>query len=185
MTEARIDTLIADVIEREGEYSNHPADRGGPTRWGITEQRARAYGYTGNMRAFPRAEAERIYRLMYWKQPGFDQVDPIYPGIAAELLDTGINMGPKVAATFLQRALNVLNREAHDYPDIIADGDIGPMTLAALRGFKAKRGADGGIVLLKALEAQQGERYIALAEKRPANEAFLYGWLANRLGVPS
>ena len=38
------------------------------------------------------------------------------------------------------------------------------------------------MVLLKAMEALQGERYIALAESRPANEAFLYGWLANRIG---
>jgi hypothetical protein len=37
-------------------------------------------------------------------------------------------------------------------------------------------------VLLRALEALQGERYIRLAELRPANEAFLYGWLANRIG---
>jgi hypothetical protein len=35
---------------------------------------------------------------------------------------------------------------------------------------------------LKALDALQGERYIRLAERRPANEAFLYGWLANRVG---
>ena len=28
----------------------------------------------------------------------------------------------------------------------------------------------------------QGERYLRLAERRPANEAFLYGWLANRIG---
>ena len=27
-----------------------------------------------------------------------------------------------------------------------------------------------------------GERYIALAERRPSQEAFLYGWLANRVG---
>ena len=25
----------------------------------------------------------------------------------------------------------------------------------------------------------------ALAESRPANEAFLYGWLANRIGQPA
>jgi hypothetical protein len=37
-------------------------------------------------------------------------------------------------------------------------------------------------VLLRALEALQGERYLRLAERRPANEAFLYGWLANRIG---
>jgi len=40
----------------------------------------------------------------------------------------------------------------------------------------------GETVLLRALEALQGERYLRLAERRPANEAFLYGWLANRMG---
>ena len=40
-------------------------------------------------------------------------------------------------------------------------------------------------MLLRALEALQGERYLRLAEKRPANEAFLYGWLANRIGRES
>ena len=36
--------------------------------------------------------------------------------------------------------------------------------------------------MIHALDALQGERYIRLAERRPANEAFLYGWLANRIG---
>jgi hypothetical protein len=45
-----------------------------------------------------------------------------------------------------------------------------------------KRGAPGEQVLLKAIEALQGARYIKLTEQRPANEAFLYGWLANRIG---
>ncbi len=40
-------------------------------------------------------------------------------------------------------------------------------------------------MLLRALEALQGERYLRLAERRPANEAFLYGWLANRIGETS
>ena len=39
----------------------------------------------------------------------------------------------------------------------------------------------GETVLLRAMEALQGERYIALAERRPSQEAFLYGWLANRI----
>src|SRR3546814_9005898 len=30
------DALIDAVIDREGRYVNHPADRGGPTCWGIT-----------------------------------------------------------------------------------------------------------------------------------------------------
>jgi lysozyme family protein len=82
----------------------------------------------------------------------------------------------------VQRALNALNRGATDYPDIAVDRKIGPRTLAALKGFIDRRGERGETVLLKAIEALQGERYMRLAEQRPGNEAFLYGWLANRLG---
>ena len=52
-------------------------------------------------------------------------------------------------------------------------------TRFSLRAARAAR----KLVLLRALEALQGERYLRLAEKRPANEAFLYGWLANRIGT--
>ena len=173
--------LIDEVIAREGGYSNHPADRGGPTRWGITEAVARAHGYGGPMRAFPRGEAVDIYRRLYWLRPGFDRVAALAPALAAELFDTGINMGTPIAAGFLQRALNALNRGAADYPDLGVDGRIGERTIAALAAFLARRGAAGEKVLLKAVEALQGERYLRLAEQRPANEAFLYGWLANRL----
>jgi lysozyme family protein len=177
-----VDELIDEVIGREGGYSNHPADRGGATRWGVTEAVARAHGYAGDMRAYPRADAVAVYRRIYWLRPGFDRVAEHAPAFAAELFDTGVNMGPEVAAGFLQRALNALNRGASDYGDIPVDRRIGDATVAALKGFVARRGASGETVLLKAIEALQGERYLRLAEQRPANEAFLYGWLANRLG---
>ena len=77
--------------------------------------------------------------------------------------------------------LNALNRAARDYPDIAVDREIGPRTLSALDGFLKARGKGGETVLLRAMEALQGERYIALAERRPSQEAFLYGWLANRI----
>lgn len=93
-------------------------------------------------------------------------------------------MGPAVAVTFLQRALTALNRGGSDYPDLVPDGRLGPASLAALRRFLELRGKAGGeTVLLRALEALQGERYLRLAERRPANEAFLYGWLTNRIGT--
>jgi lysozyme family protein len=177
-----VDGLIDDVIGREGGYSNHPADRGGATRWGVTEAVARAHGYRGDMRSFPREEAVRIYQRIYWERPGFDRVSAIAPKIAAELFDTGVNMGPGVAVSFLQRALNALNRGASDYADITSGVRIDEPTIAALGAYLAKRAPHGENVLLKAIEALQGERYLALAERRPANEAFLYGWLTNRLG---
>ena len=180
-----IDELIEEVIAREGGYSNHPADRGGPTRWGITQAVGCQHGFTGDMRVFPQDEAAAIYRRIYWLRPRFAEVAEHAPTLAAELFDTGINMGPAVAARFLQRALNALNRNEKDYPDMTVDGALGPVTLAALGAFLDHRGAAGETVLSKAVEALQGERYLALAERRPANEAFLYGWLANRIGSQS
>ena len=178
-----VDQLVDALIDREGGYSNHPADRGGPTRFGITEAVARAHGYRGAMRDLPRVEAEAIYRRLYWLRPRFNQIALRSPRLAAELFDSGANMGPAVAATFLQRALTALNRSGKDYPDLVPDGRIGDATLMALDAFMAVRGmASAETVLLRALEALQGERYLRLAERRPANEAFLYGWLANRIG---
>lgn len=177
-----VERLIDAVIGREGGYSNHPADKGGATRWGITEAVARAHGWRGDMRDYPREEAVAVYRRIYWLKPGFAAVAEVAPRLAAELFDTGINMGPAVAAGFLQRALNALNRGASDYPDIPVDRRVGERTIAALKAFLARRGPAGEAVLVKAVEALQGERYVSLAEERPANEAFLYGWLANRVG---
>ncbi|HEX6218827.1 MAG TPA: glycosyl hydrolase 108 family protein [Sphingomicrobium sp.] len=177
------DALIDALIEREGGYVHHPADKGGATCFGITEAVARAHGYLGDMRNLPRAEAVEIYRRLYWLRPRYDDVARLAPRVAAELFDTGANMGPAVATTFLQRALTALNRNGKDYPDLTPDGRVGPITLRALETYLEKRGQRGGeTVLLRALEALQGERYLRLAERRPANEAFLYGWLANRIG---
>jgi lysozyme family protein len=178
-----VDGLIEALIEREGGYADHPADKGGPTCFGITEAVARAHGYRGPMRQLPRDEAIAIYRRLYWLRPRFDEIAKRSARIAGELFDTGANMGPAVAVTFLQRALTALNRNGKDYPDLVPDGRIGAATLAALDSFLEIRGhSSGETVLLRALEALQGERYLRLAERRPANEAFLYGWLANRIG---
>lgn len=176
-----IERLLDELLQREGGFVDDPADRGGATNFGITEAVARAAGYAGPMRALPEAKARAIYRGRYWSGPGFDQVAALAPGIAAELFDTAVNMGVGTAIGFLQRSLNALNRQGRDWPDIEVDHRIGSETLAALRGLTQARGAGGEAVLLKALRALKGARYIAIAEARPANERFLFGWLAHRV----
>jgi lysozyme family protein len=178
-----VDALVDALIDREGGFADHPADKGGPTCFGITQAVARANGYGGPMRLLPRSEAAAIYRRLYWDRPRFEEIARRSVRLAGELFDTGVNMGPAVAVTFLQRALTALNRNGKDYPDLTPDGRVGMATLAALDSFLSLRGKSSGeTVLLRALEALQGERYLRLAERRPANEAFLYGWLANRIG---
>ena len=179
---ADIEHYLEALLEREGGYVDHPDDRGGPTNWGITEKVARAHGFEGAMRDLNRAQAEQIYREIYWHAPGFDRVAMLSPIVAEELFDTGVNMGPEMATGFLQRALNALNRKAKDYPDLLVDRQLGPATLGALRAFLKWRGQDGEAVLCKALNVLQGARYLDLAEARQDNESFVYGWLAHRVG---
>jgi len=176
-----IHAMIDRVIAKEGGYSNHPSDRGGETMWGITEEVARAFGYTGPMKAMPRDEAVRIYKLRYWLRPGFDNVAGVYSRVAEKMFDIGVNMGPQQATKFLQRALNALNHEGRLYGDLALDGDCGPLTVQNLAAFRRARGEEGEDVMLKAINCLQGERYIRIAESRPANEAFVYGWLRTRV----
>lgn len=69
-----VDELIDELIERQGGYVNHPADKGRPTRFEITEALARALGYAGAMAELPREEAAAICRRCYWLWLQFDQV---------------------------------------------------------------------------------------------------------------
>lgn len=177
-----IDELIDGLIAREGGFVDHPADKGGPTRWGITQSVARRHGYMGQMENLPRNVAALIYTKQYWRTPAFDKVSQIAPILAEELFDTGVNMGTSTAIGFLQRALNALNRNGADYPDIAVDRTIGTDTLRALEAFLTKRGPSAEGVLTKAIDALQGAHYVRLAEARPAQEAFLYGWLTSRIG---
>ncbi len=177
-----IPRLFDRVIGVEGGYSNHPADKGGPTRWGITEQVARAYGYGDDMRHLPRDVAVQIYRKKYLIEPGLDRVAALAPALGAELFDTGVNMGTSVPGRFLQRALNAFNRSGQDYPDIAVDGRVGSITIARLSAFLKLRGALGETVLIRACDAQQGTRYLEICEGRELNEAFAFGWFANRVG---
>lgn len=174
-----IDDIIEQVVlPNEGGYVNNAADAGHETNFGITIATARQQGYSGPMREMPRSFAIEVYRRQYADAPGFTAIGAISMPVARELIDTGVNMGPKVAATFLQRALNGLNNQGRDYADLVIDGVAGAATRAALTAFLTKRGPEGERRLLALLNAEQGERYLSLAEGRQANEAFLFGWLA-------
>lgn len=167
----------------EGSFSDHPKDRGGPTMYGITEHVARANGYNGPMNEMPLSVAQIIYKHQYWNILRLDDIDALSAKIAAELFDTGVNMSVGVAGKFLQRALNVFNQEGRDYPDLEVDGVVGPVTVADLKAFLTKRGKAGELVMLSALNALQGARYIEIAEKNPSQEAFEFGWFANRVTI--
>jgi lysozyme family protein len=178
-----IESIIEGVLEREKGYANNPKDVGAETMWGITIATARRHGYMGLMRELSRDLAARIYLGEYVTQPGFDKVVAINAEIGEELVDSGVNCGPGLPGPWLQRTLNLMNREAKLFPDLVVDGALGPATLAALKSVLAQRGTDGVRVIMRSLNCLQGARYFDITEKRAANEEFFFGWMLNRVEV--
>lgn len=174
---------IKEVFHVEGGFSNDPNDRGGPTKYGVTEAVARAHGYSGRMEELSLYTAQQIAKQQYWDILRLDEIAMLSYPIAKELLDTGYNMGPGIAGRFLQQSLNAFNRQGKDYHDVKVDGVLGPLTVHALRLFMVKRGIAGQAVLLKALNALQGARYIEIARNDETQEKYVYGWFSNRVDL--
>jgi len=105
------------LLKHEGGYSDHAADPGGKTRFGITEAVAREVGYRGDMRELPLDLAKRIYKDKYWDTVKAEQLPA---GVRYTVFDAAVNSGPGQSVKWLQRALGVKD-----------DGVIGPQTLAA------------------------------------------------------
>lgn len=179
-----VDEMIEEILTKEGGYVNNPNDSGGETNWGITIADARAIGYFADMAIMSRETAKQIYMKKYVIATGINQIITQDHKIAMKLLDIAVNMGVFRAGEFCQRLLNALNRNQRDYNDIKVDGQMGPATRHALEKFLNARGVGNRhvavTVFLKGLKAMQGNFYIALAERRPKDEEFLYGWLLNR-----
>lgn len=180
-----LEEVVEKTLGHEGGYSNNPKDSGGETMWGITIDNARRFGYAGAMREMPRDVAIQIYIKKYLKAPRIAEINPLSSGVCFEVYDTGVNCGPAKAVEFLQKALNSLNREGKDFPDMTVDGQLGDKTIAALATFIRLRKLEGEMVLLKILNVLQGAFYISLAERRMKDEAFIFGWFRTRIELAS
>jgi lysozyme family protein len=145
------DRALPVIMRNEGGYSDHDADPGGKTKFGITEQTARSFGYTGSMIDLPREFAENVYRKGYWDACRCDELP--WP-LALCVFDAAVNTGPKPAAMLLQRVLQVKQ-----------DGVIGPVTIAA-----ARHSSDYTVTAYMAERA-------AYYQKLPNYDVFGKGWL--------
>lgn len=179
-----IAAMIDGILAREGGFVDHPSDPGGATNWGITQRVARANGFAGDMRHLTRDQAREIYYREYVVKPGFLAIAEIDVHVAEEVIDSGVNAGQKRAALWFQQALNVLNRRAVDYPDIVEDGAVGKGTIGAFQALRRKRGEAGARrLLLKCLNGLQFRHYFMLTKGGTKFEDFMVGWVDSRIGA--
>jgi len=157
------------ILEYEGGYSNHPSDPGGATNFGITQATYDSWlGFHKDVREITTAEVEAIYHRNYWVAGKCDALP--WPASLAHF-DAAVNHGVTQAARVLQKAVSVA-----------VDGQIGPITLAAIDHMDVKQLVNG--MLWKRLDL-----YYRIVQGRPASNVFLLGWvrrllkLKERVGV--
>lgn len=177
----KVQKFIESTLDKEGGYVNHPDDKGGPTKYGITQRVARDWGYFGDMKDLTREMAYSIYFYSFWVKPRFHDLAEISELIAGECFDTGVLSGSGTGIRFLQQALSAFNQSGSLYPDLADDGVLGSKTLNALKLYLQHRGPEGETVMLKALNCLQGAYFLQLAQLREQNESFVYGWINHRV----
>jgi lysozyme family protein len=175
------------TLDHEGGYSNDNTDSGKETfrgisrkyhpdwlGWVIIDVAKTKPNFPHSLRDNDNLDAliRHFYRENYWNLFWGDDIPN--QEVANEMFDTGVNMGVGRAVKYLQKGLNVLNRNQKNYIDIVEDGGFGTNTLTALNQYLS---TDKASFLLKVMNILQGMHYIDYMTKSPTQERFARGWL--------
>ena len=155
------DSAIAYVLANEGIDSNDPADKGGRTRFGVTNEEAGRHGLEVSLLTL--AQAKDIYRVDYWK-PQFDLLAD--SRVATKLFDMAVNMGAGTAVKLAQALVGVKR-----------DGVFGPATVTAINAIEPTK-------MLSDLVEASVRRYIEIVLFDHSQLVFLRGWANRATKIP-
>jgi lysozyme family protein len=183
---AKFDPAFDVVLEHEGGFSNHSADPGGATNFGISIRYLLDRGDLDgdglpdgdvdgdgdvdidDIKAITPMQAKALYHSGFWVPNRLQQV--LDQAIATKIFDICVNTGSRQAWKITQRACNELGAE------LLVDGIIGPKTLEEVNVLRLRTGDPGATLLLDEIRSQQLAFYQALVGNRPELEVFLNGW---------
>ncbi len=148
------DRALGVVLGHEGGDSDHAADPGGFTRFGISQ----IAHPNVDVRNLTRDGAAAIYRTEYW-QPM--QCDELPPAVALCVFDAAVNQGRAAAARLLQEAVGAT-----------VDGVLGPRTLTTVYKHPVDR-------VIRRFMTARAQRYIATG----GFATFGRGWIARTIDV--
>jgi len=159
---AKFEGAIEIVLMNEGGYSNDPDDRGGATKYGITEHLYKSIGLPGTVADLSLQDAVEIYKKHFWNPHQYKNIDSQY--IANKIFDLSVNMGYIAAGKVAQRAVRAANGFKLD-----DDGIIGKKTLEQINGIKPN-------TLLPAIRSEAACHYRSLTHLKGFTK-FINGWL--------
>lgn len=153
---------INKVLQHEGGYVNNPADKGGPTNFGITTKTYSEFikhpASIDEIKNMPIGNAITIYKTKYWDVIKGDKIKQY--AIAAAIFDQAINRGPVAAVKQAQKVLGISQ-----------DGVMGPVSLAALN-------ATPDTSFIPKYIAESITAYKKIVSNDPTQAVFLTGWLS-------
>lgn len=166
---AGVDKMIDDILRREGGFVNHPADRGGPTKFGVTARTlAAARGQDtvsiSDVQSLSIGEARAIYTSRYFEGPKIDKLPPLVQPL---VFDMSINHGPGTAIKLLQQVLSDAGEACS------VDGGIGDETLTCAKSAVMALGN----LLINRLVDKRVAFYKAIVADDASQSVFLNGWL--------
>ena len=181
------DDAMVKAFGSEGGLSDHPADRGGLTNYGLSLRYLRNLGAdrggdidmdgdvdVQDVLAARPADARRLFRRDFWIPSGAEDIATVAPLVASETFDFAVVRGPGNAARAVQRALCDLG-----FP-VDVDGIYGDETHA-----EVLRCVDGGYGpgLLQAVRRRQCEQFVRIVENDRSQIVFLLGWIRRALDL--
>ena len=180
---ADFNSVMPSILKKEvgnlDPYSDHKADKGGPTKYGISMRflkrlRKRDNSNAGDvdndgdldrddMKALTIEDAQRFYKEEWWDRYKYGEINDA--GVAEKVMGMAINMPAKTAHRIVQKALNDVTGSK-----LVVDGIIGNKTRAAIN-------KSDPTALLESIRDKQSAYYESLVASDETQRVWLKGWL--------
>lgn len=163
-----VDDMVEHILETEGGFVNHKADRGGATKYGVTQGTLSLWlkrlASVDDVRNLTKETAEEVYKSTYYYGP---RIDTLPEALQPQIFDMSINHGPRRAIVLLQDVLNVAGYTCS------SDGVLGPTT----RKLAEQAYTAMGSYLINAISERRELFYNAIVAGDPRQAAFINGWI--------
>ncbi len=162
----KFDKAFKFLITNEGGFSNHINDKGGLTKFGITQM-----SYPNiDLEKLELNDAKEIYFQDFWDPLKLEKIENDV--VASKMLDIAVNVGNHQATVILQRALRAVGHHVKE------DGLIGNETISAVNIAEYRE-------IIVALKSETAAYYRLITQANISQKVFLTGWLNRAYKTPN
>jgi lysozyme family protein len=163
---AKFEDFAGKLLRLEGEYVNHPLDRGGPTKYGVILSVWQEHGHDKDgdgdideedIKKLSEDDARYISKKIFWDYFLADLI--LNQSLAEFIVDWGYNSGRKTIAKIIQRLVNVT-----------VDGIVGQQTVIAINCADQE-------MLFNTLKIERKVFLNNIIKRRPDQIVFYDGWM--------